>query len=168
MHWHLKHWWLGLASDATAVYYDCLVAVQTTIRALGLTGVASASIVVKKLPLDRVKKNDALSYPIVLITPVREQISPTEGSNLQDDYVYSVLVTILDDDNQEKTLAANLPAYLLWRQQIEHAFQRQRLASLTTVYTATVEPADAVSLPAWARNLYMTALLLRFYSRETR
>ena len=106
-HWHLKHWKLGLASTASSVHYNCLTAVQTTIRALGLTDVVSASVVVKKLPLQRVQRSDSLTAPIILITPGRP-VNPDTGSNVQDDIIHSVLVSFLDDDNQEKTLAANM------------------------------------------------------------
>ena len=167
-HWNLKHWRLGVSSNAVAVQYNCMVQVQTVIRALGLTDIASASVVVKKLPLERVKENDGLNFPVVMITPVRPTLNPAAGDNVQDDVVYGVLVTLMDADNQEKTLAANLPRNLLWLEQIRRAFHCKRLANVATVYTCAVEPAEPVLSQAWAQNLWASALLLKFTSREHR
>lgn len=166
-HWHLKHWKLGLASTASSVHYNCLTAVQTTIRALGLTDVVSASVVVKKLPLQRVQRSDSLTAPIILITPGRP-VNPDTGSNVQDDIIHSVLVSFLDDDNQEKTLAANMSKYLLWLERVRKAFNRKRLSGVATVYTCVVRPFDPVSYPHWLQNWWASSLLLQFTSRETR
>ena len=167
-HWNLKHWRLGISSDAVAVQYNCMVQVQTVIRALGLTGIASASVVVKKLPLERVKKNDGLSFPVVMITPARSPLNPAAGDNVQDDVVYGILVTLMDADNQEPTLALNLPRNVLWLERTRRAFHCKRLPNVATVYTCAVEPAEPVLPQAWAQNLWASALLLKFTSREHR
>lgn len=156
-----------VTSTTEAISYQCLTAAQTRIRALTLDDVASASIVVKKLPLERVKRNDTLTLPMILITPARET-TPESGVTTHDDYGHGVMVTIIDDDNQESTLAANLNKYQLWREKIMHAFRNQRLAGVSSVHTARIEPHDPVIPPAWRAGLFASALLIRFMSRETR
>lgn len=153
---------------AGSVYYQCLTAVQSAIQNIGLSGVADASVVVKKLPLERVKTTDGLDWPVVLITPQRSVLNPAAGDNVNDDVVYHVLVTLLDDDNQESTLAANLGTYMLWLQQIRIVFHNKILTGVSTVYGCTVEPAQVVLPAAWAQNLWASALLLKFSSRENR
>lgn len=168
-HWHLKHWKLGFTTTANSVEFQCLDAVRTVIRALGLTGVSSSSIVYKKLPLERVKRNDSLSYPIIIITPARKTMPWAQGDNVQDDIIYGVLVTLVDVDNQERTLEANLNKYLLFLQQIEKAFHVKGLVGVVPgIYTCAVEPADPVLPAAWGQNLWASALLLKFTSRENR
>jgi hypothetical protein len=157
------------SSPPASVYWSCLRAVQAQIQALNLPGLTTLSIVIKKLPLDRnMGTAPGLALPAVLITPDRETMDPQAGTNSFDDVVYSVRVTMFDRDNQEPTVAANLDRYLAWRQQIARAFRNQTLAGVPEVYSASVEPAEVVNADAWARNLYASALLLRFVSREPR
>ncbi len=168
-HWHLKHWRLGKASTASSTYFQIAEAVQTVIRALGLADMPSESVLIVKLSLKRRIEDDAaLSYPGVLITTGRDAIPAGQGSNLQDDYIYNITVTLLDSDNQERTLQVNHDKYLLWRQQVEKAFNQKPLSGVSSVYNCQVQPGDAVLPAGWAKNVYAAALLLKFTSRETR
>ena len=169
-HWHNKHWKLGLATSASSTIKQILDQVAVDIKFLALTDIVDASVLVKKLPLEHVftAKTSTVDLPGVLITPARDQIPPNAGDNLQDDYIYQVVVTFVDADNQEETIALNLDKYMLWRQRVTKAFNRKRLSGIATVFTATVEPAEAVIPAAWSSNLYASALLLKFFSRETR
>ncbi len=167
-HWHSNHWFLGYVDVAGSTYNQCLTATQTAIRNIGLTDVADASVVVKKLPLERVKTTDGLEWPVVLITPWKSTLAPAAGDNVNDDVVYGVLVTLLDADNQESTLEANLGKYTLWLQQIRKRFNHKLLSGVSTVYDCTVEPAQTVLPAAWKQNLWASALLLKFTSRENR
>ncbi|KKN80762.1 hypothetical protein LCGC14_0325680 [marine sediment metagenome] len=167
-HWHSSHWVQSYVDASGAIHNQCLTEVQTIIRNLGLAGVASASIVVKKLPLERTKDNDSLSYPIIIITPEQSVLNPTAGSNVQDDIVYGVGVNVVDDDNQERTLAANINKYLLWLQEIRKAFHSKRLQNITTVNTCAVVPMPPVSQHHWLNNFWASGHLLKFTSRENR
>jgi Rps23 Pro-64 3,4-dihydroxylase Tpa1-like proline 4-hydroxylase len=93
---------------------------------------------------------------------------PDAGTNALDDVHYDVIVTIFDRDNQEPTLAENLDRHLLWREQISRSFRNQRLTGVPEVINAAVEPAEALVEEAWKHELMVSALLLRFTSRETR
>ena len=167
-HWNVKHWFQGYVDSSGSVYYQCLSAVQTGIQNIGLDGIDSDSVVVKKLPLERVKTNDGLDWPIILITPLKATLNPAAGDNVNDDVVYGVLVTIIAADNQESTLAANLSAYMLWLEQIRKKFHNKLLTNVATVYGCNVEPANTVDFPAWTKNLWASGLLLKFSSREYR
>ena len=157
------------APDGSAsVFKQCLDAVQTAIRAAGLSGVASDSVLVKKLPLERVKANDAVAFPLCLITPGRHALPVTAGDNIHDDVIYEVRVTFIDDDDQERTLAANLDTYTTWLQQTRRAFHNKRLAGVTSVYTCTVEQGDTVFPRAWQQGRWMSQVTIRCHSREHR
>lgn len=155
-----------------STHYQILVAVQAVIQSLTLAGLDNDSVVVKKLPLERAfdpeTANPVVALPCVLITPVREIMPPTAGVTSFDDVLYGVLVTTVGKDNQEKTLAADIDTFTLWRQRIAMAFRSQGLSAVATVYNAVVEPADVVIPSAWHANLFASALLIRFTSRETR
>ena len=154
-------------SDST--HFQILEAVQAVIKTLTLAGVADDSVVVKKLPLERVVElPDGVALPAILITPQREIMPPTAGVTSFDDVLYGVLLTMIEADNQEDTLALNLDVVTLWRQRIAQAFRSQGLSAVATVYTATVEPADVVIPAAWNANLLGSAMLIRFTNREPR
>ena len=167
-HWHNKHWFTTYVDSSGSVFYQCLAAVKTAIQNIGLSGVADASIVVKKLPLERVKTNDGLDWPVVLITPRKTTLNRAAGDNVNDDVVYGVLVTVIAADNQESTLATNLAAYTLWLEQIRKVFHNKRLTGVNTIYGCAVEPSETVNYPAWTKNLWVSGLLLKFDSREHR
>ncbi|HEX3725834.1 MAG TPA: hypothetical protein VHV08_06310 [Pirellulales bacterium] len=152
-----------------ALHSRCLTAVQARIGSLALPGLPSENIVVHKLPLERrLGPTSTSALPAVIISPRRTAMPPAGGTNNLDDVDYDVLVAILDRDNREPTLAANLDRHLLWRQQIARAFRNQRLSGVAEVINAAVEPAEGLLEEAWKRELMVSALLLRFTSRETR
>mgnify|MGYP001585030451 CR=1 FL=1 len=158
-----------VTSTTTAILYQILLAVRSRIQALLLDGIANASVVVKKLPMERTfAAQGGIALPCVLITPQTERMPPLAGTNIKDDITYGVLVTLIASDNQEKTLALNLDRLTLWRERIAKAFRNQRLPGVDSVITASAEPADTVIPAAWAKNLLASAILLRFTSREAR
>ena len=152
-----------------SISYQCLLAAQEVIQGLGLDGVSSENVVVRKLPLDRALGADQpTTLPAILLSPQRETMDPHAGLTGLDDVVYGVLVTMVDADNQEPTLALNLDRYTLWREQIARAFRSQRLAAVPQVINTYIEPADPIVPEAWQNNLFAGALALRFVSREPR
>ena len=94
-----------------------------------------------------------------------------------DDSDYGVQCTIVIADNQEPTLQAGFAQVAQWRWKIAMAFRSQELAGVTVkvdgqpqpgIFNAYVEPAEVVLPAAWSANLFASALLLRFVSREPR
>jgi hypothetical protein len=170
----------GVSSVSSVVYFvvtdglapvhlACLTAAQARIQALLLDGVGADSILVAKIPLDRnLGTGSGVALPAILLAPERETVDPQAGVNSLDDVGYGVMVTIVDRDNQEPTLHLNLDKYLLWREKIVRAFRNQRLPGVPGVMNCVVEPAEVVSGEAWSKNLFTSALVLRFVSREPR
>jgi hypothetical protein len=109
-----------------------------------------------------------VALPAILITPQGETVDPNSGTNLMDDVTYAVRVTLVDRDNQEPTLIANVDRYFVWRQRIARTFRNQPLAAVPEIYTTTLEPGDVVDAAAWESNLFASVLTLRFVSREPR
>jgi hypothetical protein len=153
----------------SSVYGRVLLATQQSIQSLDLDGVDTASVVVQKLPVDRhLGIADGVALPAILITPQGESIDPASGTNLMDDVTYAVRVTLVDRDNQEPTLVANIDRYLIWRQRIARTFRNQPLTAVPEIYTTILEPGDVVDAAAWESNLFASVLTLRFVSREPR
>jgi len=150
-----------------SIHTRCLTAVQARIRLLSLDGVANERVVIEKVPTGR-NLSAGSGLPAIVLSPERAAMPASAGTNGADDVHYDVLVAILDRDNQEPTLAANLDRHLLWRQQIARAFRNQRLPGVPEVINSEVEPAEGLLDEAWKRELMASALRLRFTSRETR
>ena len=60
-HWHNRHWKLGLATSASSTIKQILDAVAVVIKALALTSIVDASVLVKKLPLEQIFTKDSAS-----------------------------------------------------------------------------------------------------------
>lgn len=165
-------------TDAEQAYlYQIFTGVQARIQALSLEDIADTSIVIRKLPLDRNLVTlpqaksifHSVTLPAIMITPSVEQFNLREGTNLREDIRYSVLITIVDVDNQEPTLIADLPKYLKWREQIRRALVNQYLPGITNgAMCDQYVPQELPSLQAWKMNYWAMAQLARFKSRETR
>jgi len=157
-----------VVSDAQeSIHTRCAAAVQARIRLLALSGVSSEQVVIEKVPAIR-NRQGADAFPAIIITPQRTAMPTVAGTNGRDDVQYDVLVAMIDRDNQEPTLTANLDRHLLWRQQVARAFRNQRLLGVPEVINSEVEPAEGLLDDAWKRELMASALLLRFTSREPR
>jgi hypothetical protein len=152
-----------------SLHTRCLAAAQARIVSLALSGLAASSVVIRKLPVDRhLGASGGIALPAVILSPRRAAMPPAAGTNGFDDVHYDVLVTIFDRDNQEPTLALNLGRHLLWREQIARAFRNQRLGGVPQIIHAEVEPAEGLLEDAWKHELMVSAMLLRFTSREPR
>lgn len=170
------------ALDGTeSVQYRCLYAIQSRLSNVAFPDVKDiaggadiplqlSSIVVKKLPIERIynRKNSPLPLPCIIITPQKEAAPPTAGVTDKDDYTHNCLVTMVMADNEEPTLVLNLGIISLWRQKTMRAFQNQRLPGVRESLITTVEPAEAVIPAAWGRNVLASAVLIKPVCRETR
>jgi hypothetical protein len=159
----------GIANAVSSVFWRTLTSVHERLQTLGLAGVEPESIVIQKLPVDRrFGATGGIALPAVVISPERETMDPRVGTNALDDVTYTVRLTMFDRDNQETTLAAHLDRYLAWREQIARAFRNQRLNGVPEIFTASVEPTEVINAGEWAKNLFVSAVLLKFTSREPR
>ncbi len=158
--------YFAVTDGLEAIHTRCLAAAQARIRALTLEGLNGDNVTVRKVPIDRHLVGEGL--PAVVISPRRSTMPPTAGTNGLDDVSYDVLIAIFDRDNQEATLELNLDRQLLWREQIARAFRNQRLSGVPEVIDAAVESADGLLEDGWKQELMVSALLVRFTSRETR
>jgi hypothetical protein len=150
-----------------SIHTRCLAAAQARIRLLALDEMDAQRVVIEKLPVAR-NLPGGVGLPAIVLSPQRAAMPVTAGTNSSDDVSYHVLVTILDRDNQEPTLAAHLERHFRWRQQIARAFRNQRLPGVPEVINAEVEPADGPHEEAWKREWMATSMLIRFISREQR
>lgn len=153
----------NLSDGTTAVHYRILEAVKTGVNAIGLSGIPSAQV--HRVWLPRVLEG-LTTFPAVLICPVGAEtdVSALTG---RDDIGYPVLVALVD--KQQADNVANMPRNLLWRQKVARYFRHQRLSGVTEVQLPTEIIPDQVVLPeAFSKNLFMSAILFRFVSREPR
>jgi len=151
-----------------SIHTRCLEAAQARIRLLALPDLSSANVLVEKVPTARNVSRSVDGFPAVVLSPHRAAMPATEGTNGLDDVHYDVLVTLLDRDNQEPTLAANIDRHLLWRQRIARAFRNQRLPGVDEVIDTVVEPAVGPDPQSWKQEYLTSSVLLRFVSRERR
>ena len=158
-------------AGATSIKSQILAAVAVRIQSLNLANIATASIVVKKLPISRYLESaspNPIALPAVIVADVAPENMPPRGTCQLDDVDYPIQVSLIEVDNQESTVQANHDQHLLWRETIEQAFRFQRLPGVTTVINCTVEPSAPIDQGAWMKNYYASALTLRFTSREPR
>lgn len=146
-----------VTDGTTAIFYQCLLAVQSIIQGLALDGIASADVVVQKLPWDR-----RITKPGILIHPRTEQIFP--ATNESDDVGYAVMVTMISASNED--LVTDLDRLTLWREQISRGFRHKPLPGVGCVYTVKVEPGVVVLPEGFSKMYDVGALTLRCISRE--
>ena len=160
----------AITDGSEAVHYQAMLAVQTRLRLLDLEGIASNSIVVKKIPLPRIVDPKYLGVPMpaIVVSPVKEGMDPKAGVNAFDDVTLPVLVSIVENDNQESTLELHLDRHSKWREQIARAFHNQRLPGVNEIYQCAVEPGNPIDGPSWSNNLYASGHLLKFTARVPR
>ena len=163
----LQQWislWLAEMSPVgeIAVVAQILLAVQSRIQSLNLTGVVNTSVVVRKIATDR-----DVPRPAICISELRQQWPTDRGTNSRDDGTYQVVVAMYDADNQDPTYNVNLGQWQLWRQQIRRAFINQSLP-VATVYRVLVEPGESYDLTAWKNQYFAAAIILNCFSREPR
>jgi len=151
----------------TSILFDILDAVRAGIQTLALPGLAAANVVVQKVPGDRAQDLPALQFPCVLIAPHgSETTDPLAGTNLRDDVVYPVRVTILAADGGDQQFGFR--QYLGWRETIRRAFHNQRLDA-DLCFNVQVQPLAIVDKSAWSdRQLFASAVVLNCFSREAR
>lgn len=147
--------------------FDILTAVKNDLQALNLPGLSAANIVVQKVPGDRSQDLPSIPLPCVLIAPnAGETADPLAGTNLRDDIVYPIRITILATDSGDQQFGYQ--QYLGWRETIRRSFHNQRLNS-GLCFTVHVQPLPIVDKAAWVeRGLFASGLVLNCYSREPR
>jgi len=142
--------------------YYILISIRDELRDLNLTGISDKNINVRKV-WDGTLQNT----PNVQVTiPTHEQMPKYDGTNYRDDVVYQVMVTITDKKNRNPTL--HRAAYLQWREDISRHFRCQPLSGQRTVFDCEVTPGDVRDRKQWANGFWVSRILLRFYSKETR
>ena len=152
----------NFTTGTAAVLEQCLLAVQSRIQGLSLSGIANGSVIVQKVPSDR-----NVTRPGVLIGPVgAEAVSLPAGSNLRDDIGYPVYVGLVAADDQDQSV--NRARNLLWREKIRRAFHAQRLPGVALVFTCGVETRDIVAPDWFASMRFVSAMVVRCFAREPR
>lgn len=163
---NLCYFQLTQASDP--VLYRCLLATQARIQSLALEGLSADNIFVQTVANDRNCAPSDSQLPCIQLSPVgREEMHAADATNLRDTVAYSILVAILAADNLDQT--SGFSQKLTWRQAIARAFRNQPLPGVDEVFQCEVSPEEVVSAEAFfRRNLLLSALTLRFMTREPR
>lgn len=157
----------ALTDEIDSVYWDILCAVRDQIVSLALSG--SPTVTLRKLAPDQnLGVGSDAPFPVIIVCPEREPTPSGSGTNASDEVVYGVWCIVVDKDNRESTIALNLDQRLYWREIIRRQFINQRLSGVSSVYTCQVEAANVAIKEAWTSNLFVSAQLLRFISRESR
>jgi len=154
----------ALTNTTLSVHYRCLLAYQTRILGLGLTGVSSSNVNIKWLPRQWDNIDNA-NLPMILIVPMGKEGQPGILTG-QDDIEYPTLVAIVDKQNQDYT--SGLARNLLWRESIFRAFRHQRLVGVQEIITTAAETDYVLNPQLFNPNLWNSALLCKHRSRVAR
>jgi hypothetical protein len=143
-------------------HYDAMVAIQSIIQGIGLTGISRAPIIQEVL---NYKTPDVVA-PCVLIAPFGpESYDESAGLNDQDAPVYGIAIAIVADaDNQ----ALNLEDRLQWRQQIRRRMKNQSLSGLPQNFNLDCRPMTVVEPRAWNEGKFVSGFLVMASFQEPR
>jgi len=152
--------WRGTGVAITdSIFEQCLDAIQSEIRSLGLADISNDDIVVRKLPWNR-----DITEPGIIVYPIPE---PTlQATNETDDISYGAMVVMAQESNQD--LESNMNRMLTWRESISKKFRFQPLSGVSEVHQCVVEPQAVFSLGDFQNQYDVGALLIRCISRESR
>lgn len=166
--------YFNVTDGISPYHYQCLTAIQAAIVGLTLPDVTNASIIVRKIPLDRwlnseeayakfiAKGQDGgIILPAILICPTAERVDPKAGAIGINEYVYGVTVTSVRNDDMEPTIALNLEEMLLQRQRSQNRFLDQYLAGVRVANECWTEPGDLPNYAAWKNNLLVDSFTVR-------
>jgi hypothetical protein len=144
-----------------SLLYDILEADKDIIESLNLSGIADASIVIRKLPLDRRLGPQVgdVDLPAILLCPDQDRMDPLAGPIGVNEIVFGVLCVFVAADNQ--SLTANMDLFASHRESIVGAFHNQRLQGVSEVVNGWVEPREILNQEAWKNNLHSSALVLK-------
>lgn len=152
-----------VTDDEDPIHDQCARAVQSVIQGLALSGLLSASVIVRKFPHHN-KDTDPLPA-IVISTHLPTQHGAS--TNLSDDVIYPVTVNFVSASNANNTV--NQERMLAWRQAVRKAFHQKRLSGVPSVWNCNVPPSPPFD-PAWfiGGMRDVSPLTLNFISREQR
>lgn len=179
-----QYWWYALSAESgstlasnvvfepatdqtTSVHYRCLLATQTRLIGLALSGFSASSIIIRWQTRAWMPEDNA-RCPLIVLTPAGKEGQPGILTG-QDDILYPINIVLVDratalppDD------ARNVAQNLLWRQEIFRALRNQRLVGVPEIIVARVEPEWTVDEAKFAKGLYWSELMYRPQSRERR
>ena len=143
-----------------SVFMDVLNSVRDRIRGLGLTGLSSDEIKVRRLPTD-----GEVYFPGISIHPAPERF--WRGTNEREDIGYGAAVTMVQNNDQDQDYL--LDRLLTWRRTIVIDFvEDTSLTGVSTVYTVKVEFGPVIIPGEQNINYDVSQLIIRAWSRETR
>jgi hypothetical protein len=170
--------WFSATSGLPGMHERCVQAAITRLKQLTFSGTPASPGTITKIVDSLVPFDDIGStLPRLLVTleNLAETVgapgdSPYGGSNYRDDYGWPVHVWILDQQNMGSLAnqRARRLKYTKWREQIQRAFSRQRLAGVSDVFDCQVFPDIIAAGDLPLRNYFMSGITLRFFTRLTR
>ena len=162
---------------ATATHKLILEAVAEIIRDLHLVGPSDTTplpddrVYVRKLP-----RLTNLTLPCVQVTlPLNVKETVEHGTNVQDDYGYPCMITIVAANNQDLSFVeGDEGGELLWRQQIRDVFHNKRPQVMidrcpVPLKRCLWEPGEIANKAAFDEaNLFVSPMIVWVKTRETR
>jgi len=145
-----------------SVFKQCLDQVATDILGLSLTGQKTYSIVVRWRPWDQYEYQKGIT-----IHPAKNSVEDGPGTAGRDDVGYGCQVTICEPNHSD--IEAHVERHLKWIQRIRKKFINQRLGTIASVHTCTVQTKEVPIPKAFTKdNQLAHAMIIRAWSRETR
>lgn len=150
---------------AVSVFGQVLDAVRDAIVALALDGIPDDRIVLLSVP--RPTDQAFTTLPVIAIAPLGAE-TIAFATNLQDDYIYPVLVAIVDDAKNRPLDETALDGRLVWRDSIAKEFHNTRMSVVTGIVTQVVQPLPAVDPGWWGQGYFVSAMIVRITVRKGR
>lgn len=142
-----------------SVEKQCHDAIVAAIQAIGLEGVQSTEVVLRKVPRDRNHLNKG-----VTVSPVKA--IEAAGTNERDDFGYAALVTLTEGTSNGGT--ENMGRVSLWREQIRKVFHNKRLSAVALSVVCSVGHGDSFLPKELQGHNDVSTLLIRCWTREGR
>lgn len=161
---------LNTAATSESIYHRCLRRVKEIVQDLGLSGIASNKVLMRKMPWTSDFLQTVGALPCVLVCPYG-RISVAGATNRRDDIGYPIAVVTIQrsaDSSNANRLTANFNRHLTWRQKISRAFRHGRLDGVNEVWTTREEPDQTIGQQAFSDGFDAQATIFRFIAREER
>lgn len=141
----------------SATHKAVIDAAVSVIAGLSLDGMESENIKAVWFPAaDKLKEAGQIgNLPCVLVSPYGTEDMSSGGTNLEDDYGYPVVVSIVAATSGD--MIAHQDKYLYWRELCMKAFHNKRLSGVTDAWRCVVRPGSIADFATFASSAYFAS-----------
>jgi hypothetical protein len=152
-----------------STHLSILQAVANRIRRLNLAEIPENQVAVLKTFTPEVIEALPGLPAVVVSLPAKGQVSDEGGTNERDDFGYPVQISLVARDDQDNAETVRFDRHVAWQERIRRALHRRALPEAGCVFTSRMESQQPLDPSPWRqRNLWVSVMVVRFVSRESR